>query len=136
MHPTLSVAWQVVLFCSWIFRVVQLVPYILQEEIMERMSERISRILQLRNLWKRFWPVSFAGSYFNSLTWPLPWSELILLDTYYYQPGPYSLCLHFVQLGQTQLTSTNAPWRMDGVWIGNKFSLCSCPIANQWLVMH
>jgi len=50
MHPTLSVAWQVALFCSWIFRVAQLVPYILQEEIMERMGEKISRILQLRNL--------------------------------------------------------------------------------------
>jgi hypothetical protein len=45
-------AWQVVLFCSWIFAVVQVVPYKIEEEIMERIGERktLSTILQTKNL--------------------------------------------------------------------------------------
>jgi len=51
MHPTLLMAWQVVLFCSWIFTVVQVVPYIMEGEIMERTGERetFSTILQMKN---------------------------------------------------------------------------------------
>jgi hypothetical protein len=50
MHPTLLMAWQVVLFCSWIFAV-QVVPYIIEEEVMEHMGERktFSIILQMKN---------------------------------------------------------------------------------------
>jgi hypothetical protein len=33
-------AWQVVIFCSWIFTVLQEVPYRIEEEIMERMGEK------------------------------------------------------------------------------------------------
>jgi len=51
MHPTLWMAWQVVIFCSWIVAVVQVVSYIIEEEIMERMGERktFSTILQMKN---------------------------------------------------------------------------------------
>jgi hypothetical protein len=50
MHATLLMAWQVVLFCSWIFAV-QVVPYIIEEEIMEHIGERktFSTILQMKN---------------------------------------------------------------------------------------
>jgi hypothetical protein len=49
MHPALLMAWQVVLFCSWVFTVVQVVSHIIEEEIMERMGERktFSTILQM-----------------------------------------------------------------------------------------
>jgi hypothetical protein len=45
-------AWQVVLFYSWIFTVVQVVPYKIEEEIMERIGERktFSTTLQTKNL--------------------------------------------------------------------------------------
>jgi len=48
-------AWQVVLFCSWIFTVVQVVPYIIEEEIMERMGKRktLRTILQMKKIGKR-----------------------------------------------------------------------------------
>jgi hypothetical protein len=48
-------AWQVVLFCTWIFAV-QVVPYIIEEEIMEHMGEKktFSTILE-----------PFNGFYFN-----------------------------------------------------------------------
>jgi hypothetical protein len=51
MQPTLLMAWQVVIFCSWIFTVVQVVPYIIEEEIMEGMGERktFNTILQMKN---------------------------------------------------------------------------------------
>jgi hypothetical protein len=51
MNPTLLMAWQLVLFCSWIFAAVQVAPYITEEEFIERMGERktFSTILQLRN---------------------------------------------------------------------------------------
>ncbi len=43
-------AWQVVLFCSWICAEVQVVPYIIEEEIMDRMGEEdFSTILELKN---------------------------------------------------------------------------------------
>jgi len=50
MHPTLLKVWQVVLFCSWIFAV-RVVPYRIEEEIMEHMGERktFSTILQMKN---------------------------------------------------------------------------------------
>jgi hypothetical protein len=50
MHPTLLMAWQVVLFCSWIFAV-QVVPYTIEEEIMGHMGDRktFSTILQMKN---------------------------------------------------------------------------------------
>jgi len=50
LHPTLLMAWQVVLFCSWIFAV-QVVPYIIEDEIIEHMGERktFSTILQIKN---------------------------------------------------------------------------------------
>jgi len=53
MHLSLLMAWQVVLFCSWIFAV-QVVPYITEEGIMERMGERkiFSTILQMKNQYK------------------------------------------------------------------------------------
>jgi hypothetical protein len=43
--------WQVVIFCSWIFTVVEVVPYTIEEEIMEHMGERktFSTILQKKN---------------------------------------------------------------------------------------
>jgi hypothetical protein len=43
--------WQIVLFCSWVFTVVQVVPHITEEEIMEHMGERktFSAILQMKN---------------------------------------------------------------------------------------
>jgi len=43
-------AWQVMLFCSWVFTVVQVVPHIIEEEIMEHMGERktFSTILQMK----------------------------------------------------------------------------------------
>jgi hypothetical protein len=40
MHPTLLMAWQVVIFCSWIFTVFQMVPNIIEEEIMEHVGEK------------------------------------------------------------------------------------------------
>jgi hypothetical protein len=51
MHPTLLMAWQVVIFCSWIFTVVQVVPYTIEEEIVEHMGETktFSTILQMKN---------------------------------------------------------------------------------------
>jgi hypothetical protein len=43
-------AWQVRLLCSWVFTVVQVVPHIIEEEIMEHMGERktFSTILQMK----------------------------------------------------------------------------------------
>jgi hypothetical protein len=53
MHPTLLMVWQVVLFHIWIFAV-QVVPCIIEEEIMEHTGERktFSTILQMKNRWK------------------------------------------------------------------------------------
>jgi hypothetical protein len=50
MPPTLLMAWQVVLFCSWIFAV-QGIPNIIEEEVMGYMGERktFSTILQMKN---------------------------------------------------------------------------------------
>jgi hypothetical protein len=50
MPPTLLMASQAVIFCSWIFAV-QVIPYIIEGEIMEHMGERktFSTILQMKN---------------------------------------------------------------------------------------
>jgi hypothetical protein len=39
-------AWQVVIFAAGFFTVVQVVPYIIEEEIMERMGERGRLLIQ------------------------------------------------------------------------------------------
>jgi hypothetical protein len=50
MHPTLLVALGVVHFCSWICAV-QVVPYTIEEEIMEHMGDRktFSTMLEMKN---------------------------------------------------------------------------------------
>jgi hypothetical protein len=50
MHRTLLMAWGVVLFCSWICAV-QVIPYTIEEEIMECMGDRktFSTMLQMKN---------------------------------------------------------------------------------------
>jgi len=64
-------AWQVVLFCSWIFTVVQVVPYIIEEEIMESYGWKEDfkyNLANEKNRYKGVGPSIICGRYTSKIS--------------------------------------------------------------------
>jgi len=90
----------------------------------------------------------------GALCWATPWEQgvpgistpLALPSTGAYfgkTPGSLGVTLHKKQFkaiclahgkrhlcGDIEPEPTSSPWRMDGVWTGNTFSLNSCPVLT------